>query len=428
MLFDRLMEKTFKASRLKRVRINVDPATNPCFGYENCTSFEGYILQECGNSINVYILNAPAGIDPVQQVAIKDIEPLEQTPIDPTFGEIKRKIIMTLVQAGMSENSPEIVQIMNCSEPDFIESYLKQMNLSDETLKGLYSILFSHHIGEAQDAPDDEIYGNKSGNMDKLASMSKAAGVLNKIISKPFELAVGKNNIIARVNKFLQSFNIQDLINIKNLPLTSKEYPHPPLKAEKVYISGLPRLSYQRDERITYQLRGEITGRKFSFDGIRYIVGEVTPAVKGVESVLLDFRITDNPERTGKVIFTVNGVKRYSQATIKLIYNTWVVSIVRYGGATPESESKKEYVGIVRANNILKDVLRDNYDEGIKEKKYNLLVTALAKDIKKYDKSKLTRVVAMFEQLGASDEFRAKNIDEQLAQISDLMDYIRPNI
>ena len=90
MLFDRLMEKTFKASRLKRVRINVDPATNPCFGYENCTSFEGYILQECGNSINVYILNAPAGIDPVQQVAIKDIEPLEQTPIDPTFGEIKR--------------------------------------------------------------------------------------------------------------------------------------------------------------------------------------------------------------------------------------------------------------------------------------------------------------------------------------------------
>ena len=429
MLFDKLMENTFKASKLKRVRINVDPATNPCFGYENCTSFEGYVLEECGNSINVYILNAPTGIDPIQQVAVKDIEPLEQTPINPTFGEIKRKIIMALVQSGIPENSPEIVQIMNCREPDFIETYLKQMNLSDAALVSLYNILFSRHIGEAQETDDSEIYGNKKDNtMDVLTNIGRGAGMLNKIISKPFELAVGKNNIIARVNKFLQSFNIQDLVNIKNLPLSSKEYPHIPFKNEKVYISKLPRLPYQKDESITYQLKGKITGRKLSFEGIRYVVGEIEPTVKGLESVLLDFRITDNPERVGKVIFTINGVKRYSQATIKLIYNTWVVSIIRYGAATPESESKKEYTGLIRANNILKGVLRDNYDEALKEKKYNQIVNALAKDVKKYDKAKFSRVVAMFEQLGNNDEFRGKNIDEQLKEINELIDYVRSNI
>ena len=83
---------------------------------------------------------------------------------------------------------------------------------------------------------------------------------------------------------------------------------------------------------------------------------------------------------------------------------------------------------MIRANNILKDVLRDNYDEALKEKKYNQIVNALAKDVKKYGKAKFSRVVAMFEQLGNNDEFRGKNIDEQLEEINELIDYVRSNI
>lgn len=431
MLFDKLMENTFKASKLKRVRVKVDPATNPCFGYENCVSFEGYVLEECGNAVSVYILNIPKGIDPIQQIAIKDVEPLEQIPLNPTFDGIKQKIIATLVQSGIPENSPEIVQIMNCREPDFIETYLKQMKLDDSTLMKLYKVLFGE-LQEAAEEPtrdDEDIFGIKPNKaVDIMTNVGKGAGILNKIISKPFELAVGKNNIIARVNKFMKSFNIQDLINIKRIPLSSKEYPHIPYKGENVYISKLPKLQYQKDNNITYQIKGKITSTKLSLEGIKYVVGELEPSITGLESVLLDFKITDNPERLGKVIFVINGVRRYSEAKIKLIFNVWVVEIIRYGSATPESESKKEYTTLVRANNILRETLKDNYDEALKEKQFNKLISTFAKDIKGYDRAKFGRVVAMFEQLSSNEEFRSKNIDEQLSEISELINYVRTNV
>jgi len=431
MLFDKLMENTFKASKLKRVRVKVDPATNPCFGYENCVSFEGYVLEECGNAVSVYILNIPKGIEPIQQVAIKDIEPIEQQPLNPTFDGIKQKIIATLVQSGIPETSPEIVQIMNCREPDFIETYLKQMKLDDNTLMSLYKTLFSD-VNEATEQPDredEDIFGIKPDKtVELLTNIGRGTSILNKILTKPFDLAVGKNNIIARVNKFLRSFNIKDLIDIKQIPLSSKEYPHIPFKSEKVYISKMPKLQYQKDNNINYQIKGEITSTKLSLDGVKYVVGNLEPVVKGLDSILLDFRITDNPERLGKVVFIVNGVKRYSEAKIKLIFNVWMVDIIRYGGATPDSESKKEYITLVRANNILRETLKDNYDEAVKEKNFNKIVKILSKDLKGYDRAKFGRLVAMFEQLGSNEDFISKNVDEQLFEINALINYVRTNV
>lgn len=136
-----LLEATLKKSALKRVRIKVDPRVLVQQGYEYCPSFEGYILQECGNttSVKVYLTNVPQGIDPIQTVDKKYVSEIPKSKIN--MEDIKNKIISFLVKnKGVSQDDAILSRIKSCSDFDLIENYLKE-KLDDKGLSDLYKNL-----------------------------------------------------------------------------------------------------------------------------------------------------------------------------------------------------------------------------------------------------------------------------------------------
>ena len=75
MIIDGLIENTLKNTKLKRVRIKVDPSQLATYGYEHVTSFEGYVLYENNETVQVYMLNVPDQFDSVQTVDKQFVTP-----------------------------------------------------------------------------------------------------------------------------------------------------------------------------------------------------------------------------------------------------------------------------------------------------------------------------------------------------------------
>lgn len=141
MRIQHILEATLKKSALKRVRIKVDPKVLVQQGYEYCPSFEGYILQECGNmtSVKVYLTNVPPGIDPIQTVDKKYVSEIPKSNIN--MDEIKEKIIKFLVSnRGLTQDDAIISRIKSCNDFDALESYLRE-KLDDKSLSELYKNL-----------------------------------------------------------------------------------------------------------------------------------------------------------------------------------------------------------------------------------------------------------------------------------------------
>ena len=93
MRIDGLIENTFKNTRLKRVRIKVDPSQMAPYGYEHVTSFEGYVLEENSNTIQVYMLNIPDEFDPVQTVDKKFVTSTIANTVNPSVQNFKKKLL-----------------------------------------------------------------------------------------------------------------------------------------------------------------------------------------------------------------------------------------------------------------------------------------------------------------------------------------------
>ena len=132
--------------KLKRVKIKTDPLWAEKLGIFNAPSYEGYVLKEnYGNGmVKIFIVNAPAGVNPVQEVPSAAIEP-EVTKPEPEkihnvsrLNLFKKAILLKLKEMGKCENDPEVAQVINSSDVGFIETYLRQMGLSDEDLLSLY--------------------------------------------------------------------------------------------------------------------------------------------------------------------------------------------------------------------------------------------------------------------------------------------------
>lgn len=141
MRIEHILEATLKKSALKRVRIKVDPRVLVQQGYEFCPSFEGYILQECGNmtSVKVYLTNVPPGIDPIQTVDKKYVSEIPKS--NANMEEIKNKIIEFLIKnKGVSQDDALIAQLKSCNDFDTLESHLKE-KLDDKSLSELYKNL-----------------------------------------------------------------------------------------------------------------------------------------------------------------------------------------------------------------------------------------------------------------------------------------------
>lgn len=139
MKVDRAIEETFKRSSLKRIRIKVDPRQLVNQGFEHCDSFEGYVLEECGNELKVYILNTPPGIEPVQMVDKKNTDEIENT----TFN--KDRLLKILDMLNLPEGTPGVEQIKNTNDPEFIVKYFNDLPVDkDKLLDVLKAVLMSN--------------------------------------------------------------------------------------------------------------------------------------------------------------------------------------------------------------------------------------------------------------------------------------------
>lgn len=145
MKFLKALDEEF-SKKLKRVRIKTDPFWAEKLGLYNAPSYEGYVLKEnYGNGmVKIFIVNAPAGVSPVQEVPTAALEP-DIAKIEPEkiqnisrLNLFKKAILLKLKEMGKCEDDPEVVQALNSSDIGFIETYLRQMGLNDEDLLSLY--------------------------------------------------------------------------------------------------------------------------------------------------------------------------------------------------------------------------------------------------------------------------------------------------
>ena len=130
---DILLESKLRKSMLKRVRVKVDPTQIGAQSMEMCSSYEGYVLEESDTTVKVYLLNVPSQFDSIQTVDKKHV-----MPAGPSIEGGRVKLISALEKRGLSKDSPEMQQIMQCDTVDFLESYLRQLGYANEKLVELY--------------------------------------------------------------------------------------------------------------------------------------------------------------------------------------------------------------------------------------------------------------------------------------------------
>jgi hypothetical protein len=434
-LLNKLIENTLRNTKLKRVRIKVDPSELPVFGYENMAYFEGYVLEECGATVSVYIINVPPHVSPIQQISVTQVEPVEEPTINPSFQNLKRNLLAALVQAGHGPESPVYMQIRNSNNPEFIETFLQQANIDPVTLLNTTFTEAAALSAANADGDDlDEIFGRKQNraggilrSLQNGGSISKGVGMVASAIDTASELALGKRNIVARFASFLKTLNVQDLIDLKSLKLASKEYPHIPYKGNTVYFTGLPKLSYNQGP-VNYQLKGSVASANYSAEGIKYMVTDIQPQYPKLDRIMLDFSVLDNPRKTGKAIFIINGQKRYSTAQITLTEDVWFVKILKYNVADKTPESSKGLIHVVRAKRLLKDLFEGSYQEAEKLAQFSDILMNFAQDLKTYDKSKLADVIAFFEELKKEPDFAGKSVAEKLNKLKVVIKIIKEEI
>lgn len=145
MKFLKALDNEFN-KKLKKIRIKTDPVWAEKLGIYNAPAFEGYILKEnYGNGmVKIFIVNAPAGVNPVQEIPKTSVEP-EPVKSEPErvqnisrLNLFKKAILLKLKEMGKCEEDPEVAQVINSSDVGFIETYLRQMGLNDEDLLSLY--------------------------------------------------------------------------------------------------------------------------------------------------------------------------------------------------------------------------------------------------------------------------------------------------
>jgi len=427
-MLNKLIENTFKNTRLKRVRVKSDPSIPPVFGYENVSCFEGYVLEECGEGmVNVYIINAPPAADPIQQVSVAQLEPVEVISATPQISDIKTVLLRALIKAGHGEETPVYNQIRNTSSIDFIKAFLAQANISIEDLMAINNestLLPSPSADEDVKIKNkaEDIFGTREGKFDRLLKATgKGLNLLTKTVGAGAELVLGKDNIVARVNRFLKSFEIGDLVDIKKVTdrARTKDYSHLPYNNEPVVITGLPKLSYQKYNEVKYQLMGRIKNVKLSTDGIMYVVGDIQPELNKIKKILLDFTYLDNPSKVGKIIFEdVEGARFYNRGTIVYSNSVWLVKLGSLNINDKTSENKKDNAFIAASINLLKESLGTNYDDLARRPDYSLIVIEVAIELKKHNPETMAQIGKFFkEYLPKQEEYFKLSTDEKINSI-----------
>lgn len=150
MKFLKSCENLLESKKLQKVRIKVDPVWAEKIGLHNSPNYEGYILQEfAGNELKVFIVNVPPGYDSVQTVNARNIEPILDPPSQQVSQSnyskltlLKKAILDKMVELDKKKDDPDVIQVLNSKDLGFIETFLRQMGLTDEDLLNLYRKCF----------------------------------------------------------------------------------------------------------------------------------------------------------------------------------------------------------------------------------------------------------------------------------------------
>jgi len=137
MRMDVLMEGVFKKTMLKRVRIKVDPTQIEHSNMALSPSYEGYVLEECGEMLKVYVLDLPSDFNPIQNVNKKFATTVQSAPNN-RFSQIKGKLLEGVKRLGIAEDSPQFGQLSNTDSLDSFEQLLRQAGFNDMKLLELY--------------------------------------------------------------------------------------------------------------------------------------------------------------------------------------------------------------------------------------------------------------------------------------------------
>jgi len=153
MKFFNVFKSVFEDKKLRRVRIKVDPVWAEKLGAYNSPNFEGYILQECseasGSQFKIFIVNVPPGYNPIQTVNSNNIEeidepkPEEVSPVNYSrLTLLKKAILDKVIEKGKTKDDPDVIQVLNSKDIGFIETFLRQMGLTEEDILNLYRKCF----------------------------------------------------------------------------------------------------------------------------------------------------------------------------------------------------------------------------------------------------------------------------------------------
>jgi hypothetical protein len=334
MRIDGLIENTLRNSRLRRVRVKVDPSQLVTQGYENVSSFEGYVLEECGTTVQVYLLNVPKEFDNIQNVDKKHVTPAEQPTLNPSFENFKKKILRCLEQDHITAESPLYKQIVGSCSADFMEAFLRDAGYDDKKLLDLYkkvSIQENIHEGVA-DVVKDVAKGLKGTVDNPIFKVAQAAA---KGVANVPGLFVGKKNIIGRLANFMKTLDVKDLIEFDNFKKESPAFADEPKKGNPVFINNLPfsNLPQHKAGNISYQIRGTLGSDKTSNKRRSTVIQELDPSsISRQLEIALDYAALSNNDKTGTLILDFLDAKlptRYYEVKVDDYQNNLILTVTK---------------------------------------------------------------------------------------------------
>jgi len=153
MRFLKICDDVLKTKPLQRVRVKVDPVWAEKLGPLYSPSYEGYILKECSGGqapqFKVFIVNVPPGFNPVQTVPQDKIEPIESNDSEENnfvnyskLTLLKKAILDKVTEMGKDKEDSDVKQVLLSKDIGFIETFLRQMGLTEEDLLNLYRKCF----------------------------------------------------------------------------------------------------------------------------------------------------------------------------------------------------------------------------------------------------------------------------------------------
>lgn len=241
-------------------------------------------------------------------------------------------------------------------------------------------------------------------------------------------LIIGKENIMAKVNRILKSPSIDDLFSWTWVPRKSKTYVTEPIKGDEVVINGVPGLKKYKIGNDVAQILGTIAAKKISKMKYYYEIDTVIPKDFKPEDIQLDFSLLGKG-KIGKIAFIFGvEVKEYPCKVIMLEQNKWSVSIITEVNTKniPASPGLEDAKAVAAAGKILNNFL------GIKNRSelagnlsnYLTMLSIIAQQIRdSYPKaSTLERLTSLTEQLAKVDNFEELGVKGKLVLLNNKLE------